>query len=125
MKATRNLIMRRRSSGFRTSEKRGARAKEEAPGHNLALRLSDKMDRALLFLHDLSVLFTNNVAERALRMMNLRMKISGCFRTLQGADDFAIMRSIIDTAHKYGMDVMEVFFRNAGAIPRGDRNRIA
>ena len=36
------------------------------------------------------------------------MKISGCFRTLQGAEDFAIMRSIIDTARKNGLDVMEV-----------------
>ena len=41
-------------------------------------------------------------------MMKLRMKISGCFRTPQGAEDFAIMRSIIDTARKNGLDVMEV-----------------
>ena len=41
-------------------------------------------------------------------MMKLQMKISGCFRTLQGAEGFAIMRSIIDTARKNGLDVMEV-----------------
>ena len=82
--------------------------KKKRPGHNLAERLSVKMDQVLLFLHDLSVPFTNNVAERALRMMKLRMKISGCFRTLRGAEDFAIMRSIIDTARKNGLDVMEV-----------------
>ena len=49
----------------------------------------------------------NNVAECALRMMNLRMKISGCFRTLQGAEDFAIMRSIIEV-RKNDLDIMEV-----------------
>ena len=41
-------------------------------------------------------------------MMKLWMKISGCFRTLQGVEDIAIMRSIIDTARKYGLDVVEV-----------------
>ena len=41
-------------------------------------------------------------------MMKLQMKISGYFRTLQGAEDFAIMRSIIDTTRKNGLDVMEV-----------------
>ena len=36
------------------------------------------------------------------------MKIPGCFRTLQGAEEFAIMRSIIDAPRKNGLDVMEV-----------------
>ena len=40
-------------------------------------------------------------------MMNPRMKISGCFQTLQGAEDFAIMRPIIDTAGKNGLDVLQ------------------
>ena len=46
--------------------------------------------------------------ERALRIMKLRMKNSGCFRTVQGAMDFAIKRSIIETARKNGLDIMEV-----------------
>ena len=66
------------------------------------------MEQALLFLHDLTVPFRNNAPERTLRMMNLRMKISACFRTLRGAEDFAFMRSIIDTARKNGLDVMEI-----------------
>ena len=49
----------------------------------------------------------NNVRERSSNE-ELLMKISGCFRTLQGAEDFAIIRSIIDTARKNGLDVMEV-----------------
>ena len=82
--------------------------KKRRPGHNLARRLLEKMEEVLLFLNDVSVPFTNNAAERALRMMKLRMKISGCFRTKRGAKDFAIMRAIIDTARKNGLDVMEV-----------------
>ena len=50
----------------------------------------------------------NNATERALRMMKLRMKISGRFRTEQGAKDFAVMRSVVDTVRKNGLDVMEV-----------------
>ena len=41
-------------------------------------------------------------------MMKLRMKISGRFRNKRGAKDFAVMRAIIDTARKNGLDVMEV-----------------
>ena len=75
-------------------------------GHNLALRLHERKDATLRFLTDPQVPFTNNEAERDLRMMKLRQKISGGFRSRSGADDFAILRTIIATAQKQRRDVV-------------------
>ena len=75
-------------------------------GHNLALRLHDRRDAALRFLGDPQVPFTNNEAERDLRMMKLRQKISGGFRSRRDADDFAVLRTVIATAQKQGRDVL-------------------
>ena len=77
-------------------------------GHNLCLRLLNRADCVLLFLHDLTVPFTNNEAERDLRMTKVRQKVSGCFRTVQGLKDFCTLRSIIETARKQGWDVLEI-----------------
>ena len=65
-----------------------------------------RRDETLRFLTDPQVPFTNNEAERDLRMMKLRQKISGGFRSRSGADDFAILRTIIATAQKQGRDVL-------------------
>ena len=62
--------------------------------------------QTLRFLTDPQVPFTNNEAERDLRMMKLRQKISGGFRSRSGADDFAILRTIIATAQKQGWDIL-------------------
>ena len=59
-------------------------------GHNLILRLQQHRDDVLRFLDDPDVPFTNTQAERDARMMKLRQKISGGFRSRSGADDFAI-----------------------------------
>jgi hypothetical protein len=48
----------------------------------------------------------NNQAERDIRMMKLRMKISGGFRTVVGAEIFAAMRSVISTARKHGVNIL-------------------
>jgi transposase len=71
-------------------------------GHNLLLRLSPRKDDVLRFLVDPSVPFTNNRAEQAGRMMKVRQKISGGFRSEQGARDFAVIRTLIATARKQG-----------------------
>ena len=80
-------------------------------GHNLLLRLDDRKRDDLRFLTDLDVPFTNNQAERDARMMKLRQKISGGFRSAQGASDFAVIRTMIGTARKKGWDVIRSLLR--------------
>ena len=51
--------------------------------------------------------FTNNQAERDGRMMKLRQKISGGFRSVEGAVDFALIRSFFSTAKKQGWAIID------------------
>jgi transposase len=76
-------------------------------GHNLAVRLRDFKSDVTRFLTDPRVPFTNNQAEQDVRMAKLRQKISGCFRTFQGAVDFATNRSLISTARKLGWNIIQ------------------
>ena len=86
-----------------TESKRGR--KKRRIGHNLLLRLRDHREEVLRFLQNNEFPFTNNCAEQALRMMKLRMKISGCFRSLAGAEIFANIRSFTATCKKQGINV--------------------
>ena len=76
-------------------------------GHNLLLRLSTRKPDVLRFLTDPRVPFSNNLAERDGRMMKLRQKISGGFRCMEGAMDFAVIRSLLSTARKQGWDILQ------------------
>lgn len=76
-------------------------------GHNLLLRLSTRKEDVLRFLTDPNVPFTNNLAEQDGRMMKLRQKISGGFRSQDGAKDFAIIRSVLSTARKQGWNMLQ------------------
>jgi transposase len=60
----------------------------------------------LRFVIDPTVPFTNNLAERDGRMMKLRQKISGGFRSTDGAKDFAVIRSVLSTARKQGWNIL-------------------
>ena len=67
----------------------GRKPRGRAPrrtGHNLLLRLATRKQDTLRFLRDPTVPFTNNQAERDGRMMKLRQKISGGFRSVEGAE---------------------------------------
>ena len=76
-------------------------------GHNLALRLQKHKKGCLRFLSDPRVPFTNNEAERDLRMAKLRQKISGGFRSEDGASHFATLRAVINTARKQDWNVLQ------------------
>lgn len=86
--------------------KRG-RAKQSA-GRNLVERLSTHRTAVLAFLHDFPVPFDNNLAERDIRMMKLRLKISGGFRTLAGAEVFCRLRGYLSTMLKQGHQALAV-----------------
>ena len=79
----------------------------EAQTHNLLLRLATRKQDTLRFLRDPTVPFTNNQAERDGRMMKLRQKISGGFRSVEGAVDFAFIRSFFSTAKKQGWAIID------------------
>jgi transposase len=87
-------------------------------GHNLLLRLQGRRDDVLRFLIDFSVPFTNNLAEQALRMMKVRLKISGCFRTVGGAEDFITLRTVLHTARKQGWSLLETLQESPDALIR-------
>jgi len=84
--------------------KRGAPKKSDAL--NLLIRLHQYHDLILRFMHDFAVPFDNNQAESDLRMMKLRQKISGCFRTQDGAAIFCALRSYLSTMQKQGVHLL-------------------
>jgi transposase len=90
----------------RGGERRRGRAPRRT-GHNLLLRFLARREDTLRFLHDPAVPFTNNEAERDGRMMKLRQKISGGFRSLKGAVQFATIRSFISTGKKQGWKIID------------------
>jgi transposase len=73
---------------------------------NLIKRLQGRRDEVLRFMTDLSVPFDNNGSERDLRMVKLQQKISGCFRTPDGARVFCRVRSYLSTARKQGHSLL-------------------
>ena len=85
-------------------------------GHNLLHRLQTRKQDVLRFLYDPTVPFTNNLAERDGRMMKLRQKISGGFRSQEGAEDFSVIRSLISTARKQGWDILQTLTSQPGRL---------
>lgn len=97
--------------------KKSARGRDKRrQGHNLVLRFKDNVDDILRFLTDEEVPFTNNQAESALRMIKVKLKVSGCFRTFEGANNFLTIRSFTATAQKQGikpLDALASIFHGA------------
>ena len=90
-------------------QKRGRRKQTKA--RNLLDRFRDYPDQILAFMYDFAVPFDNNLSERDLRMMKLKQKISGTFRTFQGLLSFCRTRSYVATARKNGLSAFEALWR--------------
>ena len=86
-------------------------------GHNLLLRLKNFAPDVLRFLLESHVPFTNNQAERDLRMIKCKPKISGCFRSFERAFDLANIRSFLSTARKQNLNLLEVLTQALSGQP--------
>jgi transposase len=75
--------------------------------HALATRMQSREGDYLRFARDLRVPFSNNPAEQAIRMAKLRIKISGCMRSMTGAEEFCAIRSYLATAARHGLGALE------------------
>ena len=98
-------------------KKRGRPKKSKS--RNLLERLIDFEDDVLRFMQDVNVAFTNNQGENDLRMTKVQQKISGCFRSEEGARIFCRVRAYLNTCRKHGVGAtkaLEILFK--GELPR-------
>lgn len=86
----------------------GSRGKlKQSKATNLLKRLREHRQEVWRFMREDGVPFTNNLAEQALRMAKVKQKVSGCFRTLHGADTFFTIRSYLATMHKQNANLFD------------------
>lgn len=83
----------------------------------LARRMRDRIDDYLRFTIDLRSPFDNNTAEQQIRMVKIRQKVSGSLRTLDGAQQFALIRSYLATATAHGRNIMNALTELATGRP--------
>lgn len=80
---------------------------KKTKARNLAERFELRRAVVLAFVFDFKVPFDNNLAERDLRMLKVQQKISGCFRSADGAQTFCAIRSYISTIRKQGLSIWD------------------
>ena len=90
--------------------KRGRKGKGKI--RSLIERLFDYEDEVCLFTKNFNVPFDNNQAERDVRMIKVKTKVAGCFRTLEGAQNFMTIMSYLGTAKKQGISPMKALIKS-------------
>jgi transposase len=93
------------------------RGKLQKKHHALATRMAARADDYLRFAHDLQIHFDNNEAERVIRMSKLRIKVSGCMRSMTGAETFCAIRSYLATATRHGIGWLDALTQAARGNP--------
>ncbi len=92
-----------------TTDNRGQHSELATRARTLISRFRRFQDMILRFGTDLTVPFTNNEAQRSIRPVKVQQKTSGgCWRTLAGLTEFALVHSYLNTAHKWGLDKLQV-----------------
>lgn len=105
------------SIGVPGKKRWGGRQKKTKP-RNLLERLRDYEEETLRFMNDIDVPFTNNPGENDIRMTKVKMKISGCFMSFEGAEQFCRVRSYLLTSQKngiYASEALNILF--SGKLP--------
>ena len=93
------------------------RSKLQSKRNALATRMRDRADDYLRFARDLRVPFANNEAEQVIRMSKLRIKVSGCMRSMTGAEIFCAIRSYLATAARHGIGALDALTRAVQGDP--------